>query len=555
MIKFNIHNSQFNINNEIIKTASLESNSSKYILYSGIDIDEKNIDVGDFIKMEFKEDMQILPKKKFTELNLSIIKNNGINKLLYLDNPVYYLKDSKNPIIHDNLKIILSNGKLHAHKYTIPNNISTDLVSNILNKNKVSIKTNESNIVDNDLDQRSLEINNDDVDIEVEPTGKDIIIENTNALLEEITEKSVKIIEYDTIYVKNEVDESEVSNEVYQSEGSNEVSNEVLNEVTRELSNEVYQSEVSNSNIVEDIDYINVINNDIKEIEHSSNEQINIESNTNEITNQIINTYPLKDIICESTSTIIETDKINKENIVNEEKNEIDIIKPILGNEIFSFENILSDFNKLFNIPIDQIEQTNQIEQNNLQKNETDIKIETNTIENKNNIRITNIKEEHKKELVKNNEIIKPKREERTNIYNIYTLRINYNKQFYKISTIKLKDTPELNFGNLYKTTIYDCNIINNINISFELETLNSSYLILFFNQKYLIIKNTNVVIITNLQTHKSDVIKNNDNFKLGQYDYTLYNGTLLLSLINKKIFDNNYGTAYNIYLPRTNLM
>jgi len=64
MIKFNIHNSQFNINNEIIKTASLESKSSKYILYSFINNDEKNIDVGDFIKMEFKEDMQILPKKK-----------------------------------------------------------------------------------------------------------------------------------------------------------------------------------------------------------------------------------------------------------------------------------------------------------------------------------------------------------------------------------------------------------------------------------------------------------------------------------------------------------
>jgi hypothetical protein len=162
------------------------------------------------------------------------------------------------------------------------------------------------------------------------------------------------------------------------------------------------------------------------------------------------------------------------------------------------------------------------------------------------------LKAESKIEIIKNCEIVNSKIEEKNNIYNIYTLRINYNKQFYKISTIKLKDTPELNFGNLYKTKVYDCNIINNINISLELETFNSSYLILFFNQKYLIIKNNNIVIITNLNTHKSDVIKTNDNFKIGNNDYTLYNGTLLLSMVNKKIFDNNYGTSYNIYLPRT---
>jgi len=115
-----------------------------------------------------------------------------------------------------------------------------------------------------------------------------------------------------------------------------------------------------------------------------------------------------------------------------------------------------------------------------------------------------------------------------------------------------LKETPELNLSNLYKVPIFDCNVINNINLSFELETFNSSYLISIFNQKYLIIKNDNIVIITNLYSRQSNVTKNNDNFKLGNYDYILYNGTLLLSMLNKKIFDNNYGTSYTVYVPRT---
>ena len=35
-------------------------------------------------------------------------------------------------------------------------------------------------------------------------------------------------------------------------------------------------------------------------------------------------------------------------------------------------------------------------------------------------------------------------------------------------------------------------------------------------------------------------------------YDYMLYNeGTLLIPMINKKIYDNYYGTSFNMYIPK----
>jgi hypothetical protein len=94
-------------------------------------------------------------------------------------------------------------------------------------------------------------------------------------------------------------------------------------------------------------------------------------------------------------------------------------------------------------------------------------------------------------------------------------------------------------------------NIINKSNISFELNNNNSSYLILFFNQKYLINKVNHTIILTSLSNKKSQVIKNKENFKLGNYDYMLYNdGCILIPMMNKKIYDNNYGTSYNLYIP-----
>jgi hypothetical protein len=136
---------------------------------------------------------------------------------------------------------------------------------------------------------------------------------------------------------------------------------------------------------------------------------------------------------------------------------------------------------------------------------------------------------------------------------NIYNTKINYQNSVYKINTIKLISSNDLNLYNLYKTPINNKNIINKSNLAFELEKENSSYLINYSNIKYLINKINNSLIITNLSTKNSQIVKNKDNFKLGLNDFVLYNDSMIiLPMITKKIFDNNYGTAYNLYFPKT---
>ena len=138
-------------------------------------------------------------------------------------------------------------------------------------------------------------------------------------------------------------------------------------------------------------------------------------------------------------------------------------------------------------------------------------------------------------------------KQQKNNITKIY-----YQNIFYKLNTIKLKSSSDLNLSNLYTNNIYDDNIINTLNLSFELDNDNSSYLILYLKQKYLINKINNTVIITNLFNKNSQLIKNKDYFKIGIHDFMLYDVCkIIIPMINKKIFDNNYGTSFNLYTPK----
>jgi len=115
MKKLSIQNLSIIVNNEKINITYLENKSEKYILYSAID--EHNIDSNIFSKMEFPVNIQITPKKKMTDLKLNVQFNKSTNlfTLLLNNNPLYFIKNSKNIIVHNaNLKLILQNGKLYT---------------------------------------------------------------------------------------------------------------------------------------------------------------------------------------------------------------------------------------------------------------------------------------------------------------------------------------------------------------------------------------------------------------------------------------------------------
>ena len=226
-------------------------------------------------------------------------------------------------------------------------------------------------------------------------------------------------------------------------------------------------------------------------------------------------------------------------------------------------ENILVDFNKLFqfikkdnqdedNKSVNKLEE-NKVEEKKIIINTTAQERITN-IKNVNNTnKITNIQKNEKnekKDIIKpiNKEIIIPEKE-----YKFFSLKINYQNIFYKINAIKLDQSPDLNMLNLYKHEVPETNFINKTNLSFQLENNNSSYLIIFMNQKILLNKINNNIVFTNLINKNSQILKNKDNFKIGNYDFLIYNEcTLIIPVTNQKIFDNNYGTSYNLYIPKT---
>ena len=104
----------------------------------------------------------------------------------------------------------------------------------------------------------------------------------------------------------------------------------------------------------------------------------------------------------------------------------------------------------------------------------------------------------------------------------------------------------------LYIYKIHFKYIILKNNWSLELDNKNSSYLLLYLNQKYLINKIDNSLVLTNMNTRNSQIYKNKDIFKIGNNDFLLYNNcTLLIPLVTTKIYDNNYGVSFNYYVPK----
>jgi hypothetical protein len=535
MKKLSIQNLSVSVNNEKINITYLENKSEKYILYSAID--EHNIDSNTFSKMEFPVNIQITPKKKMNDLRLNVQFNKSTNlfTLLLNNNPLYFIKNSKNITINNpNLKLILQNGKLYTpqeEKIIIP---VKDIVNEILSKNK---KNN---------DEESHEVKNIDVNTENE------------------NEFNIKKISNITEETKNNLDLHK--DNLYEVVSNNEIVEEVVsnNEIVEEVvsNNEIVEEVVSNNEIVEEV----VSNNEIVEEVVSNNEIVEEVVSNNEIVEEVV-----------SNNKSVQEKKVHFENI--EEEKSIDENTNIINNsnkdttvsgsfdnkkielekEVFNLENILIDFNKLFQF----IKKDNKVEENKPQENKPLNKLEENKVNintitqeritniNNNNInKITNIQKYDKKDIIKpiNKEIIIPEKE-----YNFFSLKINYQNIIYKINAIKLDQSPDLNMLNLYKHEVPEINFINKTNLSFQLENNNSSYLIVFMNQKILLNKINNNIVFTNLINKNSQILKNKDNFKIGNYDFLIYNDcTLIIPVTNQKIFDNNYGTSYNLYIPKT---
>jgi hypothetical protein len=537
MKKFIINTTTIIINKEKFNVINLQSSrDEKYILYSGKNIKNENIDNNIFIKFEFNENINITPKKKLNELNLSIVNNNNLYSLNWYNNPVFYLKNSKNILINDiYLQFILSNGLLYKildNKQLSNNTKEIDI--------NIDFSKKEKNII-NDLLNKNKKTNilNNDLTLLPDDTNIKPSIQKISSYDVELQEKSIQEPFVHNVEVQEQLSEENVVKNVELKEQLSEenvVKNVELKEQLSEenvVKNIELKEQPSEENVVKNVELKeqpseeNVVKNvELKEQPSEENVVKNVELNKKPIIDNIDNIDDTKNINYKTNILnnfeIEKLDKIkNISNIINEEKFDLDNKKIELENNVFNLENVLMDFNKLFK----SFDNENSIE---------------------NSIKISNINMNTNKEILV-----------KSNLYNKiinkeYITKIQYLNSSYKLNTIKLSQSNDLNFLNLYNYQVINDNIINKSNLSFELDNVNSSYLIIFFNQKYLINKINNTIILTQLLNKKSLIIKNKDTFKIGIFDYMLYNeGTLIIPMINKKIYDNNYGTTFNMYIPK----
>jgi len=581
MKKLTIQNISILVNKEKINIISLENKTDKYILYSNTNINHELIEMNNFTKMEFNEDMQITPKKKFNDLKLNIIFNDTtkLYTLLYNGNFVYFLNNPKNIIINNSLlKIILIDGSLFNNT-DLKINSNKNIVNDILNKNdtlennksnldifKINISPNKELNIDttNDKNNKFIELKteviiNPNIEYNIKPKEEskvEINIEPKVELnLETKVEPDVKTKVEPKVQTKidpkveTKVDskvetkvESKIETKVeYKVETNVEpkietkVDSKVQTKVEPKVETKVEPKVETKIEPKVETKIEPKIEPKVEpkvetkvEIKVEPNAQTKIELENNKIYT-INEELKLKKNIFMDIVKDVDNEKYIKEKIIdinmdiNNEKKDLNNKKLQLETNIFNIDNILEDFNNLFHII------------GNNSKSVT---------ENLNNKDQNKQNKQHTPQYKQNKEDIP--------LNKLYISKINYQNIFYNLYTIKLTETIDLNFSNLYKTNIIDNNIIHKFNLCFELEKKNSSYLIIFINQKYLINKINNTIVITNLINKSSQILKNKDIFKIGIYDFILYNEcTLLVPMINKKIYDNNYGTSYNAYIPR----
>jgi hypothetical protein len=599
MKKFNINTLPITVNSkEKINVLYLECKSEKNMLYI-IENDNENIDLELFKKMEFTENIQILPKKKANELNLSIDHNNKIYTILINKKPLYTLKNNKNIILNNQIcKLILSNGSLYATLH-----VANKAFDPIIEDKKEDSTTKYDNDIVNSILKKDIKLNEQKENItnleENEINNTKIIIENKIDISEEVlVKKHYNIIKIDTdvseSIAKNSNIEIKTNNidlvssdlekpntELSYSSEFSEINNDKESNDSKygksaetysvsefvEISSEIGANE-SKTPFIESTTLKTTENNIITQLDDKSNiSKENSISQNNEISNTRIDqvNIVIPETI-ENMNLIQEKDILKLKSIEEINNNEmIEIKKNEIDSEIFNLENILEDFNKLFKfienkdenkeIKATTVDRENMINLSKINEvtNSTNNTLEKNSVESLASqnkiIPVSSINTIAEKKLLEPVTVI------RTNNHMIpqyKNIKIFYQNSMYKVNVYKLEHTDNLNYANLFKTNISKNNIINNTNISFELKSENASYLINFFNEKYLINKVTNTIVLTNLLNKKSQIIKNGDNFKLGNNDYILYNdATVIISAMNKQIFDNNYGTSYNLYIPK----
>jgi hypothetical protein len=235
--------------------------------------------------------------------------------------------------------------------------------------------------------------------------------------------------------------------------------------------------------------------------------------------------------------------------------------------EIQEMENIIEENKIVCDIPSDKtdknerikdvVDTINEIEQEKKEideirmkkKDEADTKQFLQIIQDFNQFQLKKEKERSEEEK-ENIEKRMFQAQQKNNI--IQHIEFNHMNRVYKLPCIKAQSSNELNFHNILMNQIPPSNLVIRKNIAIHVPENNQYYLINYLNTKYLFYRMNGMLIVTNIHTKNSKIVKNKEMIKLMNNDYLLtYNSSILVPMEQKKYFDNHYGTTFQTFMPR----
>ncbi len=525
-----------NVNNEKINILYLEAKPDKYVLYQKLDDSQENED--HFKRIDSDENFVIPFKKKFSHIFFNVVKSQktGMYELI-LNKKQVYCTEYSDPIHteHENMKLIDFQGKLFMGKRedvfsddsVDENNVKSisltddsnksnepkeeliiqkleevkpDIVSMVLGENKKVL----SPPMKNKRKEKLVEVapaEEKPVIVVVAPaeekTVADPVEEKPVIAVAPAEEKSTPVEEKPVISVAP-AEEKTIVEVVLAEEKSTHVEEKPVIAVAPAEEIPVVVLEEEKSTPVEEKTVVEVApDKEIPVEEKTVVEVVPTEQKVSEIKVESNDGAPLSE----------EDEKLNikiKE-IAEEIKREKSDLEHVLNKE-FTIHHIISDFYQL----------EKEIEESVKKNMERKIEIKS---------------ESNEKDLRK-----------------MYKTNFQHNNTNYSINTIKLEPLPK--DSNIMKIDVHENNIINTPSLAFEIDSNDMNYLILYNNIRYLINKTGNLIVIINLYNKNIQKIKSKDSLKILNNDYMLYN-TVFIPMENKKIFNNDYGTSFNLLTPK----
>ena len=557
-----------NVNNEKINILYLEAKPDKYILYQKLDDSQENED--HFKRIDSDENFVIPFKKKFSHIFFNVIKSpkTGMYELILNKKPVYCTEYAEPVHIeHENMKMIDFQGKLFMGKredvFTDDsvdgNNVKSISLTDDVNK---SVESKEELIIEK-LEEvkpdivlmvlREDKLSNKDKKV-ISPSiknkkgvaQKDKAIIDAPIVVEEKVSPAIVVAPIvATPVVEEKVSAPIVATPVVEEKVSAPIV--VEEKVSAPI---VVEEKVSTPIVVEEKVLAPIIATPIV-VEEKVSAPIVEEKVSAPI---VVEEKVSAPIVEEKVSAhIVVEEKVSAPIVVEEKVSALIVVEKVVATNVEetvpeiqmkSNDDIaLSEENENLNIKIKEIAE--------------EIKREKSDLENVLNKEFTihhiisdfyQLDKEIQERVKKTTEI-KVETNVEKDLRKMYKTNFQHNNTNYSINTIKLDPLPK--DSNIMKIDVSENNIMNTPWLAFEIDSSDMNYLILYNNVRYLINKTGNLIVIINLYNKNIQKIKNKDSLRILNNDYILYNNTVFIPMENKKIFNNDYGTSFNLLTPK----